>query len=304
VLGIINRSRLSRGITGTEGNHQMKSRVDAPCLRFVTTTSRWAVAVLTAHAVSATAYAGAMPTKFSTHLTATGTVINPKTHKPVPRLLPGSTFAFTDDGTATVTLKGVRDASGALVTTTKNATDPFAVSGDEYIVTVRVAAVDAPDSEAELAIPVELKNGNGKTVLNIQYLTDQGLNYLHNVAGVNTSGALVAKSILVWTPNATAITSAACTSGALTRPNTAPSWVSGTSANYSASMTGPPPANPCTSGLPTDAVGLAGVTVKAGGGIRGGGCQIDIHRQSTALWLLALAGIGLLTRRGSRSTAR
>ncbi len=266
-------------------------------MRPITTAGRWAVALLATTSIAAAAYAAPA---YKTNVTASGTVVSPLTSQPVPRLLPASKFTFGSDGVITIKLKGVRDAGGNLVTTTKDALDPFAVSGDEYIVTVHAAPLQGAGLDFELAVPVELKNGAGKTVLSVQYLVDQGLNYLDGSVGAGTSRAVTAKSILVWAPSSSAIMSNECRSGALTRPNTAPSWVSGISANYwLPPSAGAPAVNPCTSGVFADVVGLTGIAVTPGPGHHGGGggCQIETPGNGGAAWLLLLPAYGLLVKR-------
>ena len=275
----------------------MNRRIFALLVRHITGSSRWALALLAAHGVAVTAHA-AMPYKFSSALTTTGTISIPGTTKVVPRLLPTSKFMFNSNGVLTVSLQGVRDAAGKLVTTTKDPADPFAVSGDEYIVTVHAAPLNTPGLEFELAIPVELKAGAGKTVMDLQYLVDQGLNYLNFKYGTGGPLQVAAQSVLVWAPNKSAILSPECTSGALTRPNTAASWVGGFTANYwLPPTTGGPAVNPCTSGAPVDIVGVSGITVNPGGGSHGGGCQIGLPASGTAAWLLLMPAAGLLMRR-------
>ena len=272
----------------------MNSDIKALRTRQISTTSRWVLAVLAVQLVAVAGYA-APTTKYKTNLTATGTVVIPGMSAPVPRLLPASKVKFSSDGVLTVTLKGVRDAAGNLVTTTSDPVDRFVLSGDEYMVTVRATPLDALQSEFEIAVPVELKNGGGKAVLDLQYLSDQGLNYLSDVLGVTASGVIVTKSVFVWAPSSSAIMSGACAS-AVTRPNTAPSWVSGFSANYWL-PTGSPEVNPCTSGASADIVGLAGVGVSPGSGTHGGGCQIEMHGRGAALWLLLMPPFVLFMKR-------
>ncbi len=281
----------------------MNSHIKTLLMGQITRTSRWALTLLAAQSFAVAAHATSTY-KYSTNLTAAGTVISPGTTKVVPRLLPTSTFKFGSDGTLTVTLKGVRDAGGNVVNTTSNTTDPFVVSGDEYIVTVHAAPLDAPALEFELTIPVELKKGAGKTVVDLQYLTDQGLNYLHNTVGANASGAVATKSILVWAPSPVAIMSPDC-ANALTRPKTAPSWVGGFLANYwLPPASGGPVVNPCTSGAAADVVGLAGIAVQPGSGVHGGGCQIGLPGSGTMGWLLLLPALGLLMKRRPKLAPR
>lgn len=123
-----------------------------------------AIAVVAGWATSAPA-----GTKYAANLVYNGTTDPP----PNPTLSPKSSLKVDDKGSIAVSLAGVTDAGGGLVTTSTVYNDsvkaggPVALDGSEIIVIVKVFVPDVAGliPYAEVPIPVDLKAGKGKTKL-------------------------------------------------------------------------------------------------------------------------------------------
>jgi hypothetical protein len=123
-----------------------------------------AMAVVAASASSALA-----GTKYATNLVSNALVDPP----PNPTLSSKSQIKLGDTGAVSVSLAGVTDAGGALVTTTQayNASvkaPPLTLDGSEYIVIIKlhIPAVGLVPV-IEVPVPVDLTGGKGKTKLNL-----------------------------------------------------------------------------------------------------------------------------------------
>lgn len=107
-------------------------------------------------------------TKYQTNI-----VSNSPTHPPAnPTLSPKSAIKLDDKGKIQASLAGVTDGSGALVTTSGSFNSSGTLDASTYIVILKLhlPAIAGLFEVVEFPIPVDLKNGKGKTKYNVSSL--------------------------------------------------------------------------------------------------------------------------------------
>ena len=111
-------------------------------------------------------------TKYATNLVPNA-VANPPVN---PTLSPKSSIKLSEKGGIAIALDGVTDAGGTLVTTSTAYADSIkfsppapALDGSEYIVIIKlfIPAVAENAPVIEVPIPVDLKDGKGKTKMSV-----------------------------------------------------------------------------------------------------------------------------------------
>lgn len=123
------------------------------------------IAMIAMAVVAASATAAPAGTKYAANLVSNSPVDPP----PNPTLSVKSSVKLDDKGNIQVSLAGVTDGSGALVTTSTSYNDTKSTSpvldGTEYIVIIKLFVAAVPAFDIELPVPVDLKAGKGKTKL-------------------------------------------------------------------------------------------------------------------------------------------
>jgi hypothetical protein len=121
-----------------------------------------------AAAILASATVASAGTKYATNLVSNSPVDPP----PNPTLAAKSQLKLSDKGAIQIGLAGVTDNMGALVTTSTSYNDTKDTSpvldSTEYVVIIKIVipAISGFIPVVEVPVPVDLKNGKGKTKLN------------------------------------------------------------------------------------------------------------------------------------------
>lgn len=154
-------------------------------------------------------------TKFATNIVPSD-AFNPATN---PTLLPKGQIKLSDKGAISVSLAGVTDAGGTLVTTStlyndSVASGPPSLDGTEYTVILKLflpAIAGAPlfITSVEVPIPVDLKAGKGKTKLSVASLL--------SLLGPSSGRAVEIRGAEVWGPIGAGPPAVACT-GVVSNP--------------------------------------------------------------------------------------
>jgi hypothetical protein len=125
------------------------------------TLKRLAIVAMAVAVSAAPALAG---TKYQTNI-----VPNDPLHPPSnPTLSPKGQIKISDKGSLQVSLAGVTDGGGALVTSSNT----LGLDGTEYVAIIKlvIPAISGFIPIVEVPVVVELKNGKGKTKLNVASL--------------------------------------------------------------------------------------------------------------------------------------
>jgi hypothetical protein len=93
---------------------------------------------------------------------------------PNPTMSTKGKLQIKDSGALSVSVKGLTDGTGAVVTTSQSwadsdFTDPNSVDGTQYMAMVKLNLVTVP-APVEYVVPIDVKKGNGSTKVNLASL--------------------------------------------------------------------------------------------------------------------------------------